>query len=236
MKQKREKVKQSSLTSFHLYGCLICLRACLILSFWLMFFVWPSILDELGRGTSTFDGTAIAHSVIKYLSSKVGCLTLFSTHFHMLMEEFAHDQLISMYHMACDVKENQTDVTFLYKFKKGICPKSYGMNVAGLAGLPSHIVHEATRMSREFEERLELAQKKIKLITQGNAMEEQDQEEEEEESEDDVTIRYITPQGTEACLKLSSLSSVLREKLQSSVDDQLALKQVFGELQKLVLD
>jgi len=57
------------------------------------------ILDELGRGTSTFDGTAIAYAVIQYLKKK-GALTLFSTHYHMLMEEFEHDKQVAMYHMV----------------------------------------------------------------------------------------------------------------------------------------
>ncbi len=58
------------------------------------------ILDELGRGTSTFDGTAIAHAVISYLSDKVDCLTLFSTHYHMLVSEFENDPRIAMFHMV----------------------------------------------------------------------------------------------------------------------------------------
>jgi DNA mismatch repair protein MSH6 len=128
------------------------------------------ILDELGRGTSTFDGTAIAYSVMKYLNSiDVDCLTLFSTHYHMLMEEFKDCKSISMYHMACKVNENAVkvessnssertpDVTFLYKFLKGSCPKSYGMNVAKLAGLPPSLVSRAQHMSESFERRLEQA-------------------------------------------------------------------------------
>lgn len=120
------------------------------------------ILDELGRGTSTFDGTAIAFSVIKFLCEKVGCLSLFSTHYHMLMEDFAHDPRIAMYHMACNVEANQKDVTFLYKFIKGTCPKSYGMNVATLAGLPNDVVTRAQQMSESFEVLLERAHKQGK--------------------------------------------------------------------------
>lgn len=109
------------------------------------------ILDELGRGTSTFDGTAIAYSVIRFLCEKKQCLSLFSTHYHMLMEDFAKDERIAMYHMACNVDPNQKDVTFLYKFIKGTCPKSYGMNVATLAGLPKSLVNKAQQMSQNFE-------------------------------------------------------------------------------------
>ena len=115
------------------------------------------ILDELGRGTSTFDGTAIAYSVIEFLSQQVGCLCLFSTHYHMLMEEFADNQLISMYHMSCVVDEAKDDVTFLYKFIPGTCPASFGMNVARLAGLPESVVSRAKQMSNQFERRLQVA-------------------------------------------------------------------------------
>ncbi len=66
-------------------------------------------------------GTAIAYAVIRFLSEHLGSLTLFSTHYHMLMEEFALSQRISMYHMACEV--HAEGVTFLYTFKPGVCPK-----------------------------------------------------------------------------------------------------------------
>jgi len=117
------------------------------------------ILDELGRGTSTFDGTAIAYSVIKFLAEQTCCLTLFSTHYHMLMEEFSNDSRISMYHMACNVEDNNRDVTFLYKFIVGTCAKSFGMNVANLAGLPLSVIERAREMSELFETRLENAHK-----------------------------------------------------------------------------
>ena len=113
------------------------------------------ILDELGRGTSTFDGTAIAYAVTKHLTSKVGCLTLFSTHYHQLMEDFKDDPLISMYHMAADVSadisaDGVKDVTFLYRFSPGVSPESYGMNVARMAMLPESVVSRAQQMSRMF--------------------------------------------------------------------------------------
>lgn len=115
------------------------------------------ILDELGRGTSTFDGTAIAWAVIEFLCRQTRCLTLFSTHYHMLMEEYANDKDIAMYHMACVLSPNNNDVTFLYKFRQGTCPKSHGMNVARLAGLPESVVTTAGTMSNSFEKTLEAA-------------------------------------------------------------------------------
>jgi len=116
------------------------------------------ILDELGRGTSTFDGTAIAYSVIQYLSREIDSMTLFSTHYHMLMDEFASDPLISQYHMECRVDESEKDdhdaaVQFLYKFAPGVSSKSYGHSVAKAAGLPNHVIQRAKTMTEIFERR-----------------------------------------------------------------------------------
>ena len=109
------------------------------------------ILDELGRGTSTFDGTAIAFAVIKYLTDKTRCCCMFSTHYAILTEEFAHDSNVTNYHMAAEVDQQTQSVTFLYRFVPGACLKSFGMNVARLAGLPESCVQRAIVMSDKFE-------------------------------------------------------------------------------------
>ncbi|KAK3088442.1 hypothetical protein FSP39_019294 [Pinctada imbricata] len=116
------------------------------------------LMDELGRGTATYDGTAIACSVVQELSQRVQCRTLFSTHYHSLVEEFSHDPNIRLGHMACMVENEdeedptQETITFLYKFTKGACPKSYGFNAARLANLPEDVIKAAIHKSKEFEE------------------------------------------------------------------------------------
>ncbi|GFO37513.1 DNA mismatch repair protein msh6 [Plakobranchus ocellatus] len=115
------------------------------------------LMDELGRGTATYDGTAIACAVVKELSETIGCRSLFSTHYHSLVGEFKHDKNIRLGHMACMVEnDNEEDssqetITFLYKFVKGACPKSYGFNAARLAHLPEEVIQCAVKKSREFE-------------------------------------------------------------------------------------
>jgi len=112
------------------------------------------ILDELGRGTSTFDGTAIAHAVLSHLARKTRCLTLFSTHYHGLVEAFGRDANVFLGHMGCLVTKDESgreEVVFLYKLTQGGCPKSYGMNVARLAHLPEEVLDLAHRKSEEFE-------------------------------------------------------------------------------------
>ena len=110
------------------------------------------LMDELGRGTATFDGTSIAYSVVKELAQKISCRTLFSTHYHHLVEEFSHhDDNVSMGHMQCMVSDDNESITFLYKFGEGACPKSHGFNAARLADIPDEIIKLGSVKSVEFE-------------------------------------------------------------------------------------
>merc|ERR1719272_1520914 len=110
------------------------------------------ILDELGRGTSTFDGTAIAHATLTHLLEKIKCRALFATHYHSLTDDFAADPRVSLQHMGCVVEENSRDVTFLYKLLAGVCSKSYGLNVAAMAGIAKPIIDLAEEKAKIFED------------------------------------------------------------------------------------
>ena len=125
------------------------------------------ILDELGRGTATFDGTAIAHAVVDHLVKRVHCRTLFATHYHSLIEDWTMDPRVRLCHMDCLVdggRSTQPDlggkassseeVTFLYRLSDGCSPRSYGINVARLARLPDEVIALATQQSHCFEERV----------------------------------------------------------------------------------
>ncbi|XP_076141920.1 DNA mismatch repair protein Msh6 [Alosa pseudoharengus] len=114
------------------------------------------LLDELGRGTATYDGTAIASAVVKELAERICCRTLFSTHYHSLVEDRAQDPSVRLGHMACMVENecedsSQETITFLYKFIGGACPKSYGFNAARLASLPEAVIQSGHRKAKEFE-------------------------------------------------------------------------------------
>uniref|UniRef100_A0A2I2YC26 DNA mismatch repair protein n=1 Tax=Gorilla gorilla gorilla TaxID=9595 RepID=A0A2I2YC26_GORGO len=114
------------------------------------------LVDELGRGTATFDGTAIANAVVKELAETIQCRTLFSTHYHSLVEDYSQNVAVRLGHMACMVENecedpSQETITFLYKFIKGACPKSYGFNAARLANLPEEVIQKGHRKAREFE-------------------------------------------------------------------------------------
>ncbi|CAH0731815.1 unnamed protein product, partial [Brenthis ino] len=118
------------------------------------------LLDELGRGTSTYDGTALAAGVAAALAAR-GARTLLSTHYHALVHAFRDDPRVLLGHMACMVETDEasadTDevpeetITFLYKLSAGACPKSYGFNAARLAGVPRDVTARARRVARALE-------------------------------------------------------------------------------------
>ena len=101
------------------------------------------ILDEIGRGTSTFDGLAIAWAVIEHISNKklLGAKTLFATHYHELTELEGKMNNVNNYYIA--VKEQGDDIVFLRKILKGGADKSYGIQVAKLAGVPDMVIDRA---------------------------------------------------------------------------------------------
>ena len=111
------------------------------------------ILDEIGRGTSTFDGLAIAWAVVEYICSKdrIGAKTLFATHYHELSELEGHLDGIKNY--CISVKEHGEDVIFLRKIVRGGADKSFGVHVARLAGIPRPVIVRA----HEIQARLEVS-------------------------------------------------------------------------------
>ncbi|KAK9852353.1 hypothetical protein WJX84_008725 [Apatococcus fuscideae] len=120
------------------------------------------VLDELGRGTSTFDGYAIAHAVLKHLSSQQDCRQLFATHYHPLTAEFANNPCVALGHMAAVVtqpsagsQQQAASLIFLYQLRSGACPCSYGLQVAQLAGIPKSISESARRAGAVLENRLQ---------------------------------------------------------------------------------
>ncbi len=108
------------------------------------------ILDEVGRGTSTFDGLSIAWAVMEYVSREIRAKTLFATHYHELTELEGSLDGIKNYHIA--VKELAGGIVFLRKILPGGTNKSFGIEVAALAGLPKSVVAKAKRILKQLEE------------------------------------------------------------------------------------
>jgi DNA mismatch repair protein MutS len=107
------------------------------------------ILDEIGRGTSTFDGLAIAWAVAEYLDEAVGCRTLFATHYHELTA--LADASRHAVNVSVSAEEVQGDVVFLHRLVRGPASRSYGVAVAKLAGLPESVLARARALLEAFE-------------------------------------------------------------------------------------
>ena len=104
------------------------------------------IFDEIGRGTATYDGMAIAKSMLAYITSHVKALTLFSTHYHELTDM----ENIHNVHASADIEGD--DIVFLYHIQEGPSEKSYGINVAKLASLPDEVIKEAEHILSQLED------------------------------------------------------------------------------------
>ena len=119
------------------------------------------ILDEIGRGTSTYDGLSIAWAVAKYISDteKCGAKTLFATHYHELIELENEQEGVKNYSIA--VKEKGEDIIFLRKIVEGGTDESYGIHVAKLAGVPKEVLKNANEILKGLERKSMLGQKKM---------------------------------------------------------------------------
>ena len=117
------------------------------------------ILDEVGRGTSTTDGVSIATAILMYIHDKIGAKTVFATHYHELTDlenKFAH-----IVNYRIEVDEKQGKVMFLRNIVKGGADKSYGIEVAKLAGLPKEILVESKKILKRLEQKKELIEKTV---------------------------------------------------------------------------
>lgn len=107
------------------------------------------LFDELGRGTATFDGMSLAEAILEYVANKIKCKTLFSTHYHELTDMEKTLPNLKNKHVSA-VEENGV-LTFLHKVKDGSVDKSYGINVAKLAGLPDEVIERASAILKVYE-------------------------------------------------------------------------------------
>jgi DNA mismatch repair protein MutS len=107
------------------------------------------ILDEIGRGTSTYDGVSLAWAIVEYLHDQIGCRTLFATHYHELTELAISFDGVCNYNVA--VKEWDDQIVFLHKILPGSADKSYGIHVARLAGVPNWVNQRAQQILQKLE-------------------------------------------------------------------------------------
>lgn len=167
------------------------------------------ILDEIGRGTSTFDGMSIAWAVAEFLHD-LGCRTLFATHYHELAQLAISKRRVKNYNVF--VKEDSGKIVFLRKFIPGAASHSYGIQVAKLAGVPEKVLRVAQRVLSKLEK----AQSKLGGSIRGGQLglfEKVEEKEGLEENEILEEIKELDPQSMSPLQALSKLMDI-REKLQ----------------------
>ena len=146
------------------------------------------LFDELGRGTATFDGMSLAQAILEYINNKIGCKTLFSTHYHELTDlENTLDKLKNK-HVSAEEKDGE--ITFLHKIKDGSVDKSYGINVAKLANLPKEVTDRACEILKVYENK----EKKRDIVIQTTLpLDFKEEKNEIEEKIKELNVLELTP-------------------------------------------
>ncbi|NLK63361.1 MAG: DNA mismatch repair protein MutS [Fusobacteria bacterium] len=179
------------------------------------------ILDEIGRGTSTYDGVSIAWAITEYIHDKIKAKTIFATHYHELTE--LERTLKNLANYRVEVKEIDTGIIFLRKIVKGGADKSYGIEVAKLAGLPEIVLKSSKKILKSLEDRKAIIEKKIEVMQlslfnkPNEDLEEPPTNEEKlQEKEDEIILKLreidlnnITP--IDALNKLNELKKYLQD-------------------------
>ena len=176
------------------------------------------VLDEIGRGTSTYDGISIATAITEYIHNIIGAKTIFATHYHELTE--LEKELERAINFRVEVKEDGKNVVFLREIVKGGADKSYGIEVARLSGVPKEVLNRSRKILKKLETRKNLIENKIKaeqMMLFGSGFEEDFEEEETEilsENENKVLellknmdLNSLSP--LESLLKLNELKKIL---------------------------
>jgi len=166
------------------------------------------IIDELGRGTSTFDGISLAWSIAEYIHDKLGSLTLFATHYHELTQLQVKKENVVNYNIS--IREINGKLYYLRKLVKGPANKSYGIHVAEIAGIPKTIIQRANQVLQKLEDKelninKQVAQTKVKTLP----LFENVQKDEVKEKLKEVDINNMTP--LQALLLLNELKKLSEE-------------------------
>ncbi|CAM2829559.1 DNA mismatch repair protein MutS [Erysipelothrix tonsillarum] len=162
------------------------------------------LFDEIGRGTSTYDGMALAQAIIEYINNSIKCRTVFSTHYHELVTlETMYDGIKNIH---VEVHEENDDVTFLYKVIDGRADKSYGINVARLAHLPQSIIERA----KQNLEILELSKNRLDIDAKVLTVEIEPQGYSTVKNKiQSIDVNQLTP--IEALMVLSELKAIIED-------------------------
>jgi DNA mismatch repair protein MutS len=181
------------------------------------------LLDEIGRGTSTFDGYSIAKAVVEYIHKKdgVGVRSLFATHYHQLTDLENKLKRVSNYHIA--VKEEGDNLVFLRKIVPGATDKSYGIQVARYAGVPKKVTSRAREILKDIEKNASIGdednKKKKKKYTQLVFFDpEQSQKQNDKEDETHPVVNELKDLNTNELTPIDALNKLneLQKKIESN--------------------
>ena len=161
------------------------------------------LFDELGRGTATFDGMSLAQAILEYIHDHIGCKTLFSTHYHELTDLEKNLKRLKNKHVSAEEKDG--NIIFLHKVKDGSVDKSYGINVAKLAGLPNEVITRADDILKIYENKEKKRDITIQTTLPLNFEEPKDELKEKLKS---INILELTP--LEALNKLNELKESIK--------------------------
>ncbi len=176
------------------------------------------ILDEVGRGTSTYDGMSIARAVVEYITAKIGAKTLFATHYHELTE--LEREIKTVFNLHVSVKELKGKIIFTHKVIPGASEKSYGIHVAELAGLPEEVIERAReilasateKQSSTTEKQPEKVEKELPLFKINEKTEENYENHPENEiikELENIDISTTTP--LDALMTLARLKKMIKK-------------------------
>lgn len=160
------------------------------------------LFDELGRGTATFDGMSLAQAILEYIHDKIGCKTLFSTHYHELTD--LEKTLPNLKNKHVSATEKDGEIIFLHKVLDGFIDKSYGINVAKLANLPNEVINRANDILKIYEDK---ERKKDIIVQTTLPLDFKENESEVEQYLKDLNILELTP------IKALCVLSELKEKI-----------------------
>ncbi len=168
------------------------------------------ILDEVGRGTSTYDGLALAWALTEYLSQKVKAKTLFATHYHELTE--LESKYNNIKNLNVKVEEEKSKIVFLHEITYGKANRSYGIQVAELAGIPRGIIKQAKKILLELEKDTN----NYRQISLENLLSDKDFLEEKTEKEENIIIKDISNLDINSLTPLEALKILasLKEKIE----------------------
>jgi DNA mismatch repair protein MutS len=172
------------------------------------------LLDELGRGTSTYDGLAVARAVLEFVHNhpKLKTRTLFATHYHELAE--LEGVLPHLENLHVEIEESAGELTFKYKISRGVALKSYGVYAAKLAGLPNPVIRRAEELLKEYEREVESQESRVENIF----------DDELRKKLSEIDTDSLSP--VEALMKLYELKNIAKQEKKG--DNKRNLKRAIG--------